>query len=108
MTSPSEVHVGQTVTLTAAWTPESAETYPVYDAQAQVLVDHRESMRVSWYITAGSVAHERTGRAEDETDTSTSNEWTAPTTPGPVHLWIILRDARGGLDFQSLDLDVLP
>jgi hypothetical protein len=99
---------GQAVTLTAAWTPESVETYPVYDLTSQMLVDHRESMRVSWFVTAGSFEHERTGRDETETETATDDVWTAPTQPGVVHLWIVLRDARGGLDFAAYDLTVTP
>ena len=31
--------------------------------------------------------------------TFTQNVWTAPTTPGPVYLWTVLRDDRGGVDF---------
>jgi hypothetical protein len=63
-------------------------------------------MRVSWFATAGSFAHEITGRAEDETATSSDNVWTAPTMGGPVHLWIVLRDSRGGSDFAGYDLAV--
>ena len=34
--------------------------------------------------------------------------WTAPPTPGTVHLWLVLRDSRGGVDFAAYDVVVVP
>ena len=65
-------------------------------------------MRVSWYATAGSFEHDVTGRSESESETSTSNTWTPPDGPGPVHLWVVLHDSRGGTDFAGYDFDVTP
>jgi hypothetical protein len=95
------VPAGSKLVLTAAWTPESAERYPVYDLAQLALVDHRESLRVSWFATAGELEHDRTGRGEDELETSSDDTWTAPPTPGPVSLWVVLRDSRGGVDFAA-------
>jgi hypothetical protein len=100
------IPAGSKVTFTAAWTPESVETYPVYDVVAQNIIDHREAMRVSWFATAGSFEHEVTGRTEDETETSSDNVWTAPAQAGVVHLWLVLRDSRGGIAFAGQDLGV--
>ena len=97
---------GGPVTFTAAWPPESAESYPVYDVVAQQIVDHREALRVSWFATAGSFEHERTGRDEGELETSTDDLWTAPAGPGTYHLWVVLRDSRGGIDFAGYDVTV--
>lgn len=91
-----------------SWPADTVETFPVYDIVGQALVDHRESMRVSWFATDGSFAHERTGRDEGDLATDTSNRWTAPSSPGVVHLWVVLRDSRGGVDYASYDLMVLP
>jgi hypothetical protein len=102
------IPAGARVTFTAAWPPESAEHYPIYDLTQQALVDHRESLRVSWFATAGSFAHDRTGRGEDELETSSDNDWTAPTDGGPVSLWVVLRDSRGGVVFDSRPLTVVP
>jgi hypothetical protein len=99
---------GTTVTFMASWTPESVETFPVYDPATQTLVDHREAVRVSWFATGGNFSSNHTGRTEAEPDTTTSNEWTAPAEPGAVHLWIVLRDSRGGVDFASYELNVIP
>ena len=64
-------------------------------------------MRVSWYATAGAFDTETTGRAEDDPATTTPNGWSAPGAPGVVHVWIVLRDSRGGVDFASYDLNVV-
>jgi len=72
------------------------------------LVPHRESMRVSWFASAGSFEHEVTGRDEGDLATTTDNSWSAPATAGPVHLWIVLRDSRGGVDFAAYELQVAP
>jgi hypothetical protein len=102
------VPAGATVTLTAAWTADSPEVYPVLDLATQTLVDHRESMRVSWYATAGAFTDERTGRDENDPALDTSNTFTAPTTPGTVHVFVVLRDSRGGVAWAYQPLVVVP
>jgi len=95
---------GSTVTLRVEWPETSAERYVAYDLATRTLVDRRESMRVSWFATAGSFANDRTGRAEDELETFTENEWTAPDEARSVHLFVVLRDARGGVAFASHEI----
>lgn len=63
------------------------------------------AMRVSWFATGGTFDADKTGRAEDDPATTSDNLWTAPS-PGVVHLWIVLRDSRGGVDWASYDLVV--
>lgn len=58
-------------------------------------------MRVSWFATAGSFANDRTGRGEEELETFTENAWTAPDEARNVHLFVVLRDSRGGVAFAS-------
>jgi hypothetical protein len=100
---------GEKVTLEAAWTAATPETYPVFNPQTQALDTHRESLSVSWFATDGSFDHDRTGRGENETDLTTDNVWTAPMTPGvTVHFWILLRDIRGGVDFAEAAMVVGP
>src|SRR5262249_41692056 len=100
------VPAGARVRLSVGWTLEDAETYPALDPETQVLIDKRESLRVSWFATAGALADEVTGRGEMEMETVTSNDWTAPSADGVVHLWVVLRDSRGGVDFAGYDLVV--
>jgi hypothetical protein len=103
-----QVPVNALVSFTAAWPPESVESYPVYDLTTLTLVQHRESMRVSWFATAGSFAHDHTGRDENEMETTAENDWTAPSGAQTVHLWLVLRDSRGGVDYKSYDIAVTP
>jgi len=98
---------GQKVTLEADWTDTSPESYPAFDVLTRTLKTHRESLVVSWYATSGVFAHDSTGRGEDETDLTTTNEWTAGPA-GLVHLWVVLRDSRGGTDFAAYDVEVDP
>jgi hypothetical protein len=99
---------GQTVTLQADFGATSAETFPVWDVISVMLVQQRESLRVSWFATAGKFDHDATGRTSDETETFTQNVWTAPDTPGPVYFWAVLRDSRGGIDFAAAEIDLTP
>jgi hypothetical protein len=88
--------------LSVTWPTESAESYPLFDVVSQTLVQRRESLRVSWYTTGGTLANDRTG--PDGPDGSTNgdesdNGFTAPAS-GPVHLWAVLRDERGGVGWS--------
>lgn len=107
--SGSAFHVPQntTVTFEVSWDDESVESFPAYDIQTRTLQSHRESMVVAWFATGGSFEHESSGRDEADTQTVTSNQWTADG-PGHVHLWLVLRDNRGGVDFASYELVVDP
>jgi len=85
-----------------------AESYAWWNPGAGQLESRRESVRVSWFATAGRFANPVTGRDEDESDTTSENTWLAPTTPGPVRLWLVMRDARGGQSFRSFVITVEP
>jgi hypothetical protein len=97
---------GATITLRASWPESSAERYVVYDLERGAVVEHRESLRVSWFATEGTFADDRTGRAEEELATFTDDEWTAPDATVTVHLFVVLRDARGGVAFATYDIKV--
>ncbi len=102
------VAAGQTVTLQADFTPDSAETFLLWNVLTLTLDMQRESLRLSWFATGGAFEHDATGRGETETEAFTQNVWTAPTTPGPVYFWTVLRDDRGGVDFGATEIDVTP
>ena len=95
------VRANQLVGFEAFWTPESRESFVVYDLTKQAIVDRREELTVSWFATGGEFDRDRTGTTEADTVSSIGNSWIAPVTAGPVHLWIVLRDNRGGLDFRE-------
>jgi hypothetical protein len=81
---------------------KGSEPYVAYDLVSLALVDRREGMRVSWYATDGTFEHDRSGTTEEEASVpSADNIWTAPDHAGDVHLWVVLRDDRGGVDWGS-------
>jgi len=100
------VAAGSVVTLAVGWTADSPESFPVLDPVAQALVTHREAMTVSWLASDGDIAASNSGRGEDDPALFATTTWTAPPTPGVVHLFVVLRDSRGGVDFAAWDATV--
>jgi hypothetical protein len=97
---------GAVVNFTVGWSADSPERYPVLDPLAQTLISHREAIRVAWLASDGAFHDEETGRGEDDVLLDSANAWQAPARATIVHLWIVLRDSRGGVDFASYDLTV--
>jgi hypothetical protein len=95
---------GARVQLRASWPEGAAERYVVYDLASRTVIERRETMRVSWFTTAGTFASDRTGRSEDELEPFTDNEWTAPDEARSTDLFVVLRDARGGVAFATHEL----
>ncbi|HMJ09989.1 MAG TPA: hypothetical protein VK524_01220 [Polyangiaceae bacterium] len=84
-----------------------AESYAWFDPDAKAVVSRRESLRVSWFSSSGQLAEERTGRSESEADVNFSeNAWRAPRTSGGARIWVIVRDDRGGVGWQSHTFEV--
>jgi hypothetical protein len=100
------IAAGSVVTLAAGWTDDSPESFPVLDPLSQTLVTHREAMTVSWLASDGALAAANSGRAEDDAALFTTTTWTAPSTPGTAHLFVVLHDSRGGVDFGAVDATV--
>ena len=84
-----------------------AESYAWFNPDSRDLETKHESIRVSWFATAGRFEHSVTGRDEAElASNSTDNAWTAPQTAGAVRLWLVIRDARGGQSFRTFSVIV--
>ena len=94
--------------LQASWDASSAETFAYYDAASQAVTTQREAMEVAWYASGGALDTGTTGRSADDMTTSTTVAFTTPANAGPVRLWIVLRDSRGGTDFTEVDAAVAP
>jgi len=90
-----------------SWPDGAAETYPAFDVGTRELYTTREAMRVAWYGTSGKFASDTTGRTEYDYALSLTNEWTMDT-EGPVNLWAVLHDSRGGVAFGYYPIEVLP
>jgi len=102
------VPTGARIELQASWLAADAESYAYFDRSTQTISTKREAMRVAWYASSGSLATESNGRDEDDSATTTSNVWSAPSNPGISRLWLVLRDSRGGVDFVTFALTVTP
>lgn len=94
----SAVTAGESVTLSLRWLPESRERFLVYDPLTRDLVTRDETLRASWYTTAGTLEHDTTTG-----ELATENRYTAATT-GTAHLWVVLRDDRGGVAVATHEL----
>jgi hypothetical protein len=83
-----------------------AERYLAFSLETRQLAEVRELLRVSWYAAqgGGSFRDDRTGRAD--VVPSTDNEYTAPHAPGTYPIWIVLRDDRGGITWNSINARV--
>ncbi len=105
------VDAGATIDLHAAWPAGAAEPYVSYDPSSVSVVDRIESLRVSFYATAGRFGTDSAGVAELDaaTQTSVDDTWTAPGPPGPsgpVTLWTVFRDSRGGASIARYSITV--
>lgn len=105
--APTALPPRTAVTLRASWTDDSAEPFPVFDPASRTLVDHREAIRASWFVSGGELASDRTGRSEVEDQTFVDDVWTTPD-PGPAYLWVVLRDSRGGIAFAGYPIAITP
>jgi len=94
------------IAVEAAFADGAAETYLAYDAERGALGEARESLRVSWFATAGRFAAARTGRAPDEPTLPTENQLTLPDAAGPLTVVAVLRDGRGAVTWRVIDAAV--
>jgi len=90
------------VRLRVTWPAEDAEPFVVHDPRESVLRDVTESLRVSWFSTAGTFASDRTSPAGGEP--SADNTFFPPNSPQGIHVWAVLRDSRGGMDWRSFEV----
>lgn len=104
--TPVPVSANATINLEVVVADGSSEVFPVYDQEAMTLVDQAETLRVSWFASGGSFEHDRT--TVESGTLSSGNRWTCPGVPGIYWVWLVLRDSRGGTDFKSYAVEVLP
>lgn len=83
-----------------------AERFVNFSLSSESVVDQREGINVAWYATGGTFANDTTGNAGTDTTLTSDNGWTAPEASGPVHMWVVLADARGGIGWAGYALNV--
>ncbi|MCU1283367.1 MAG: hypothetical protein JWM53_6913 [bacterium] len=98
--APPEVHANDKIDLRALLTPESSESYIVFDGDPRTTPPRTatETVGISWYTTAGTFDNDVTGVAKP--DTTLTLDKHLPPSNTPIDLWAVARDERGGLDFK--------
>ena len=86
---------GATITLRLAPQPGSAEPFVTFSPVSQTLSTQQEALRVSWFADNGSFNLATT--RSDSSIGAITNDWTTPAVSGPVLLFALLRDSRGGV-----------
>jgi hypothetical protein len=109
--APMRLAAGERLALRVKWAECSgderctgAETYVMYDPQAQAIVGRSEALLASWYATAGEFEQPRSEATNAAFQAE--NGWSAPSEPGPVQLWVVLRDGRGGVGYGTYRLEI--
>lgn len=85
---------------------KGSERFVYYDTENQKITVRNEEMRVSYFATSGSFEVDRTGRSEEDREATTEVGYTTPSAAGRYLLWLVLRDARGGVGWGSYSFDV--
>jgi hypothetical protein len=83
-----------------------AEPYLYFDIGTREIVTRRETLRASWFATAGVFRDSRSSLVRGADGAWSGNVWTAPSRAQSVTLWVVLRDDRGGTTWQTYALEV--
>lgn len=109
--APLQVGAGERLELRVQWAEcagdqrcTGAEAYVMYDAGARAIVERTETLLASWYATDGAFDEPRSAAASAAFQAE--NGWSAPREPGPVRLWVVLRDGRGGVGYGAYRLEI--
>lgn len=86
---------------------DAAESYQVVESTLMgshlVVAERTEEPIVSWFATAGELDLEQTAPQLTKT---LDNVFTAPATAGPLSIFIVVRDQRGGLGWSRVEVMV--
>jgi hypothetical protein len=85
-----------------------AEPYVWYNREKEHVESRREGVSVAWYASRGHFEHEQTGLDEGQAETRsfTENRYFSGKSAGPVTLWLVMRDTRGGQSWEVRHLEV--
>jgi len=104
------IPAGADIRLEAGFDAADEEPYVMFDPATGSVAVRRESLRFSFFTTSGTFESARTGpsgaEAPDGTPTSATT-WHVGALPGLVHLFVVLRDSRGGVDFSATTVMVV-
>lgn len=79
--------------------PEARERYLLFDRGTGALREEDETLRASWFVTAGEL---ESGQTEFDAEGRRSrNVWRSPAESEEAQLWVLVRDDRGALSHLS-------
>jgi hypothetical protein len=104
---PAAVPAGAALLVTATWTADALETFPVFDRASGTIVDVQETLVGSWYVTTGDLAQPAVEIA-DAAVVSAGTGWTVPAGTSTAELVFVLRDSRGGADVARMAIAITP
>jgi hypothetical protein len=104
--NPPTVSASGQVLLRALVTPDSQETFVVFDGDPRTTPPRSETekVRMHWFSTAGTFSNEVTG--VDKPETLLTFEKRTPSPGSTIDLWVVARDDRGGLDVVHRTLQI--
>ena len=108
--SPADValHAGAPNELIINWSEASRESYVWLAPGAGALETRHEQLRVSWFVSNGSLASSATGGSETDRATFSSNTFAPDPGVDSAELWLVLQDSRGGNAAKHWRFSVAP
>ena len=87
-----------------------AEPYVWYNRENERVEPRREGISVAWYASRGHFENEQTGLDEGQAESAsfTDNSYVAGDQAGPVTVWLVIRDTRGGASWEIRHFEVTP
>ncbi|MFK7929421.1 MAG: hypothetical protein AB8H79_14595 [Myxococcota bacterium] len=95
--APPETEAGVAHTLVLRTDDKAAEPFVRYDVDIADLVDETETLTAHWYTTGGALGRSASPVIEGQA----SVEWTAGPGDEPIQLWVVVRDNRGGVSWET-------
>ena len=69
-------------------------------------MEKAETVRYIWFSSDGEYTEARSGNALPQTQWQNTEKFAAPTESSTVKLWLVAQDVRGGVDWQSYELQL--
>lgn len=97
---------GVTLGLVVRTATDAAERWLAYAPGTRSLEARRERLSVQWFADGGRLDAHARGLEPDRAESGV--DWTTPDTAGPVRIWAVLRDDRGGVSWVQVRLEIAP
>lgn len=69
-------------------------------------MEKAETVRYIWFASDGEYTEARSGNAQPQTQWQNTEKFAAPADTNIVKLWLVAQDVRGGVDWQSYELQL--